>query len=158
MLFNLRSFIWTILYAIIWILLEMCCWFNHHFGLPAHLLSNLWCIFARVFPSQLSTVTGCQGVHPSQPTCVRTSHAPSFTHYSSHTLATGRVILLASVWNHGQGISIRPIAGTSTPNGLRSNWDFLSGRSPYMLASSTLSTTVQPIINFVPHTFLLKAS
>ena len=134
MYFNLCSCVWTDLYAIIWILLQMCCWFNHHFGFLAYILSSLWCIFTHVFPSQLSTNTGCQGAHSSQPTCVRTFHSPSLTHYSGHTLATNRVILLASVRHRGQGITIRPTAGTPTPNSLRSNWDFLPRRSPHMLA------------------------
>ena len=116
-------------------------WFMHHFGFLANLLSSLWCIFPHVFPSHLSTIIGCQGAHSSQPPFVRTSHGPSLIHYSCHTLATNRVILLAFVQNHGQGITVRPTAGTPTQNGLRSNWDFLSGISPYMLVGPTLSTS-----------------
>ena len=37
------------------------------------------------------------------------------------------------MWNRGQGIIVRPIAGTPTPNGLRSNCDFLPRRSTDML-------------------------
>ncbi len=67
---------------------------------------------------------------------VGTSHTNSLTHYIIHTLATDRVILLASVWNHGQGITLWSTAGTPTPNGLRSNWDFLPGRSPWHVGGS----------------------
>jgi len=42
------------------------------------------------------------------------SHTHSLTHCISHTLATDRIILLASVWHCGQGITLRPIA--RTPN------------------------------------------
>ena len=140
MLFNLRSCVWIVLYAIIWILLQMCFWFNHHFGLPTDLISSLWCIFARVFPSQLSTDIGCQGVYSSQPTCVRTSRSPSLTHYNSHTLATNKVIILASVWHRGQGITLRPTAGTPTPNGPRSNWASYQGYPCDMLAGPSPST------------------
>lgn len=128
---------------IIWVcmnLSEMCCWFNHHFALLANSRSSWWCIFARVFPFKPSTVIGFQGVHSSQPSCVRTSHALSLTRCNCHTLDTNRVILLVYVRNRGQGITIQPIAGTPTPNGLRSNWGFLLGRSPYMLAGPSLST------------------
>ena len=118
-------------------------WFNHHFGLLINLLSNLWCIFVRVFPSQLSISTVFQGAHSSHPPCVRTSHSPSLTHCSSHTLATDKVILLVSMWNHSQGINIRPTAGTPTPNNLRSNLDFLPGRSTDMLAGLTSSTLLE---------------
>ena len=52
---------------------------------------------------------------------VGTSHTPSLTHYISHTLSTDRVILLAFVRNHSQGIIIQPTARTPTPNFLRSN-------------------------------------
>lgn len=123
------SFVWVCMH-----IFEMCCMFNHHFGLPANLLSILWFIFARVFPFHPSTITCCQGVHSSPPPYVRTFHAPSLTHCSCNTLATNRGILLASVRNHGQGITIRPTARTPTPNGLRSDWEFLARRSPYMLA------------------------
>jgi len=136
----LRMHVWTILYEYVWILLKFVDWFNHHFGFLVEFLSILWCIFSRVFPSHLSTITGFQGVHSSQPTCVRTSHAPSFTHCNYHTLATNRVILLACVRNRGQGITIRPTAGSPTPNGLRSNWDFLSRRSPWHVGGSSTWT------------------
>ena len=131
---------WTILYGHVWIFLKCIDWFNHHFVLPTDLLSSLWCIFAHVFPSHLSTITSCQGTHSSQPTCVKTSHSPSLTHYSGHILATDRFILLASVWNLSQGIAIQPTAGTPTLNGLRSNWDFLLGKSLDMLAHLAPST------------------
>ena len=72
--------------------------------------------------------------HP--PPCVRTSHSPSLTHCNSHTLALYRVILLAFVQHHDQGITLRPIAGTHTPNSLRSNWDFLLGRYPWHVGGS----------------------
>ena len=67
---------------------------------------------------------------------VRTSHTPSLTHCINHTLATDKVILLASVRHHGQGITLRPTIGTPTPNGLTSNWDFLLGRSPWHFGRS----------------------
>jgi len=122
----------------------MCCWFNHHFGLSTALLSILWYIFARVFPSQLSSDTSCQGAHSSHPLCVGTSHAPSLTHYSGHTLATDRVILLASMRHCGEGITLRPTIGTPTLNDLRSTWDFLPGRSPWHVGgSSTVNTFLQ---------------
>jgi len=136
MLFNLCICVWTNSYAITWILLQMCCWFNHHFRLSTALLSSLWCIFAHVFPSQLSIDTSCQGAHSSQPTFVRTFHSPSLTRCSSHTLVTDRVNLIASMWHHGQGITLRPTVGTPTPNSLRSNWDFLPGRSPWHVDKS----------------------
>ena len=119
---------------------EMCCWFNYYFWFRANLLSILWCIFTRVFPSHLSTIIGCQGRHSSQPPCVRTTHAPSLIHCSCHTLATSRFILLSSVRNCGQGITIQPTLGTPTPNILRSNLDFLPRRYPYMLAGPAPST------------------
>ena len=112
----------------------------HHFGLLANLLSILWCIFSHVFPSKPCTIIGFQGAHSPHPQLVRTSHAPSLTYCSCHTLATNNDILLASVRNCDQGITIRPTAGTPTPNGLRSNWDFLLGRSLGMLAGPTSST------------------
>ena len=55
----------------------------------------------------------------SQTSYVRTSHTPSLTHCNSNILATDRDILLASVWHHGQGSTIRTTVGTRTPNGLR---------------------------------------
>lgn len=119
---------------------KMCCWFKNHFGFPYHSLPSLWCIFARVFPSRPSTITCFQGAHSSQAPCVRISHAPSLTHYSCHILATNKVILVGSMKNHDQGISIGPTVKTPTPNSLRSNWDFLLGRSPDMLAGLVLST------------------
>ena len=67
---------------------------------------------------------------------VRTSHTPSLTHCISHTLVTDRVILLASVQHHSQGITLRPTARTPTPNGLRSNCDFLPRRSPWHVGGS----------------------
>ncbi len=54
------------------------------------------------------------------PLRVRASHTPSLTHCISHTLATDRVILLASVRHRGQGITLHPTTGTSTPNVRRS--------------------------------------
>ena len=122
---------------------KMCCCFNHHFWLLTNLISILWCIFARVFPSKSHTIICFQGSHSPHPQCVRTSHAPSLVCCNNHTLSTNRDILLASVWNRGQGITVRPTAGTPTPNGLRSNWDFLSGSSPYMLVGPTPSTPVE---------------
>lgn len=116
----------------------MCFCFNHHFGFSGYLLSSLWCIFTHVFPSHLSTITGYQGVHSSQTTCVRTSHAPFLTHYSGHMLATDKVILLSSMQNHGPGITIRPTTRTPTPNGLRSNWNLLPGRSPWHIGGSSI--------------------
>ena len=71
--------------------------------------------------------------------CVRTAHAPSLTCRSYHILATNRDILLASVKNSSQGIIVRPTVRTPTPNGPRSNWDFLSGRFPDMLVGPELS-------------------
>ena len=70
------------------------------------------------------------------PPCVRTSHSPSLTHFRGHTLATNIVILLASMRHRGQGITLRPTAGTPTPNGMMSNWDFLQGRSPWHVGGS----------------------
>lgn len=67
---------------------------------------------------------------------VETSHTPPLTHYISHTLATVKVILLAFVRHCGQGITLRPAAGNLTPNSLRSNWDFLPGRSPWHVGGS----------------------
>ena len=101
----------------------MCCWFNHHFGLLD------WTAFQLVMHlrSCVPFPTEYTYTHSSQTICVRTSHAPSLTHYSDHTLATDIVILLASVRHRGQGIAIWTTAGTPTPNGLRSNWDFLQG-------------------------------
>lgn len=74
---------------------------------------------------------------------VRTSHASSLTLCISHTLNTNRVILLASVRHHSQGITLPPNAGTPTPNGLRPNWDFLPGRSLWHVGgSNTVKDTV----------------
>ena len=67
---------------------------------------------------------------------VGTSHTHSLTNCISHTLATVRVILLSSVWHRSQGITLRPTAGALKPNGLRSNWDFLPGRSPWHVGGS----------------------
>ncbi len=124
---------------------KMCCWFDHRIGFPANLLSSLWCIFASVFPSHPSTITGCQGAHSSQPTCVRTYHAPSLTHRSYHTHNTNKGILLASVQNCGQGITIRPTTRTTTPNGLRSNLEFLPGRSPWHVGYSNTVNSIYEV-------------
>lgn len=136
----LRIHVWTILYKYVWILLKCADWFNHHFRLLVNMLSCLWCIFAHVFPSKPRAIIGFQGVHSPHLPCARTVHAPSLTCHSYHTLATNRDILLASVRNCGQGDTIRPAAGTPTPNGLRSNRDFLLRRSPNMLAGPAPST------------------
>ena len=136
----LRVHVWTILYKYVWILLKCADWFNHHFGLLANLLSRLWFIFACVFPSKLRAIIGFQGAHSPHSPCVRTVHAHSLSCCSSHTLATNKDILLASTHNRGQGDIVWPIAGTPTPNGLRSCWDFLPGRSLDMLTSPTAST------------------
>ena len=104
---------------------KMCCWFNHHFRLLTNLISILWCIFTRVFPFKTRTITGFQGAHSLHPQCVRTSLAPSLSYYSCHTLATNRAILLSSMRNNGQGITIWPIVGTPTLNDMGSNWNFL---------------------------------
>ena len=43
----------------------------------------------------------------------------------------------------GQGIILWPTTGTPTPNSLRSNWDFLPGRSPWHVGgSNTVNTRV----------------
>lgn len=97
-------------------------------------------MFSHVLPSNLSTITSIQGAHSPHPSCIRTYHAPSLTHHRCHTLATNRHILLSSVWNRDQGISLRPTIGTLTWNGLRCNLDFLSGRSSDMLVGPALST------------------
>ena len=101
------------------------------------LLSSLWCIFAHVFPSKPSIITCFQRLDSPHSPCVRTSRAPSLTRCSYHTLATNRDILLAFVWNHGHGITVWPTARNPTPNSLRSNCDFLLGRSLDMFAGPT---------------------
>lgn len=135
---SLRMYVWTLSIYVCVNLIDMCCWFNHHFGLLVHLASSLWCIFARVFPSKLCISTGFQGVHLFHFPCVRTIHAPSLACCAGHALATNKDILLASTHNHGQENIARPIIGTHTPNGLRSSWDFLPGRSPDMLVGLAL--------------------
>ena len=135
----LRMHVWTIMYKYVWIFMKCVDCFNHHFGLLANLPSMLWCIFARVFPSKPSIVTGFQGAHSPNSPCVRTVHARSLSYCNYHTLATNIVILLASMRNCGQGITVWPTVGTPTRNGLRSNWDFLPGRSPNMLVGPTPS-------------------
>lgn len=104
-------------------------------------------------------------MHSSQALCVRTSHASSLTHCSCHTLDTNIVILVASMQNHSQGITVRPIVGTPTPNGPRSNWDFLLRRFPDMLAGPTsltflalkrgLDDKLCPLIQFLTFQYLL---
>lgn len=131
---------WTILYNYVWILLKCVDWFNHHFWLLSNFLSSLWCIFANVFPSKPYIITGFQGAHSPHSPCVRTVHGTSLSCHNCNTLATNMDILLSSVRNCGQGNTIWPTAGTPTPNGLRSTWDFLLGRSPNMLVGPTLST------------------
>ena len=130
----------TILHEHVKIFLKCVDWFNHHFGLSADLLSSLWCIFTRVFPSKTRTIIDFQGMQSPHAQCIRNSHAPSFPCCSCHTLATNKDILLASMQNQGQGIIIWPTAGTPTPNGMRFNWDFLLGRSPYILVGLAPST------------------
>ena len=136
----LRIHVWTILYKYVWILLKCDDWFNHHFRLLVNMLSFLGCIFAHVFPSKPRAIIGFQGVHSPHLPCARTVHAPSLTCHSYHTLATNRDILLASMINRGQGITVRPIARTPTPNDVMPNWDFLLGRYPYMLVDLEPST------------------
>ena len=120
----------------------MCCWFNHHFALLVHLPSSLWCIFSHVFPSKPHVSIGFQGAHSFHLPFVRTIHAPSLACYACYTLSTNKDISFASTCNHSQGDTIPPIAGTPTPNGLRSSWEFLLGRSPDMLVGPTLSTFI----------------
>jgi len=123
----LRMHVWTIMYKYVWILLKCVDWLNHHFGLLVNFISIFWCIFARVFPSKPRATTGFQGAHSTNSPCVRTVHVPSLSYCSCHTLATNIVILLASMRNHSQVITVQPTVGNPTPNGLRSNWDFLWG-------------------------------
>jgi len=118
----------------------MCCLFNYHFGLLVHLPPSLWCIFARVFSLKLHVYTNFEGVHSFHLQCVRTNHAPSLSFYACHTLAAHKDISLSSVHNRGQHDTTRPIVWIPTANDLMSNWDFLPGRSPDMLAGPTLST------------------
>jgi len=59
-----------------------------------------------------------------------------------HTLAFDKDITLISVEYHSQGITLPPIVGTPTPNGLRSSWDFLLGRSPNMFVVLAPSTFI----------------
>lgn len=75
---------------------------------------------------------------------VGTSHTHFLTHCISHTLATHRVILLASVRHRGQGITLRTVIGAATPNYLRYNWDLLQGRSPWHVGNS--STVNMPLL------------
>jgi len=75
---------------------------------------------------------------------VGTSHAHSLTHCINHILSTDRVILLASMRHRGQGITLRPTAWTPTLNGLRSNWEFLLGRSPWHVGGSSTINTMRP--------------
>ena len=121
-------------------LTKISCWFNHHFGLLAYLPSILRCIFSRVFPFWLYAFTCFQGAHSPHPPCVRTAHEPSLNCCMCHTLATNKDILLASMKNCGQGDTIQPTIGTPRPNGLRSSWDFLPGRSREMFVGLALST------------------
>jgi len=98
-----------------------------------------------VFPFKPRVSIGFQGVHSFNFSCVRTLHVPSLACYAGHTLATNKDILLASTHNYGQGDTIRSTIGTATPNGLRSSWDFLPGRSPDMLAGPTPSTPTKQV-------------
>lgn len=54
-----------------------------------------------------------------------------------HTLASNKEILLSFACNHSEGDTVLPTAGTSSPNSLRSSWDFLSGRYLDMLVGQT---------------------
>ena len=74
---------------------------------------------------------------------VGTSRTHSLTFCIINTLATDRVILLASVRHRSQGITLRPTVGTPTPNGLRSNWDFLLGTSPWHICRFRTINTKQ---------------
>ena len=136
----LHMYVWTLSIYVCMNLVEMRCWFNHHFGSLVHLPSNLWCIFSHVFPSKPRVSTGFQGAHLFHFPCVRTLHAPYLDCCVSHTLATNKDILLSSMRNRSQGDTVWPTARTSTPNGLRSSWDFLLRRSSDMLASPAPST------------------
>ena len=133
-------------------------WFNHHFGLLVHFPSSLWCIFARVFPSKLHVSIGFQGAHSFHLPCVRTLHAPSLACCARHTLATNKDILFGFVRNRGQGDTVWPTTWIPTPNGLRSSWDFLPGRSLDILAGPTPSTFMVleggPNDNPSPHNLL----
>lgn len=73
-------------------------------------------------------------LHVLEPPCI------SLESLQGHTLAPDKVITFTSAHYRSQGITLLPIAGTPTPNGLRSSSDFLPGRSPNMLAGPTLST------------------
>lgn len=121
-------------------LIEMCCWFNNHFGSSIHLPPNLWCIFVHVFPSNTCVSRGFQGAHLFHFPCVRTLHAPSLAWCAGHTLATNKDILLSFARNHVQGNTLQPTTGNPTPNGLRYIWYFLQGRSLDMLVGSIPST------------------
>lgn len=104
-------YVWTLSMYVCMNLVEMCCWFNHHFGLLVHFPSILWCIFAHVLTSKLRVYTCFQGVHSFHLPCVRTLHAPSLACYAGHTLSTNKDILLASVRNCGQVIMYNPLLG-----------------------------------------------
>ena len=115
--------------SVVHVILPCMMWLPHPSGtaLPKVVHALLCCVFLAEFgliPFNLElTFTS----FPLQ--SVRTSHTPSLTHRITHTLAIDKVILLASVRHHGQGITLWPTARTPMPNGMRSNWDFLLGRS-----------------------------
>ena len=74
------------------------------------------------------------------PLCVLEPPCISLDLLQGHTFASNKDILPTSARNRIQVDIILPTTGTPTPNGLRSSWDFLLGRSPDMLVGPTLST------------------
>lgn len=128
------------MYEIVWILLKHVVGLMHHFGLPTILLSSLWCHSTHVFLLGCILLWACKWYTYFPLTLVRTSPFISLDFLQGHTLAFDKDIFLSSAHYRSQGISLLPTTGTPTPNNLSSSWDFLSGRSPYMLASTIPST------------------
>ena len=138
-LFNLCICVWTILYAIVWILLKTCCCINFSLWIVDYLASSIWCHSPCVFLSRCVLLQASKGHTSFYTMCVRTP-CISLDSLQGHALASDKDILLTSVLYRNQCIALIPIVGTPTPNSLRSNWDFLLGRYPYTLVGLALST------------------
>ena len=89
MLFNLRICVWTILYAIVWILLKTCCCINLSLCIVDYSASSLWCHSACVFLSGCILLQAFKGHTSFSLLCVRTPHASHLTRYKvTHLLPT----------------------------------------------------------------------
>jgi len=85
MLFNLRICVWTILYAIVWILLKTCCCINLSLCIVDYSASSLWCHSACVFLSGCILLQAFKGHTSFSLLCVRTPMHLTWLATRSHT-------------------------------------------------------------------------